>query len=94
MHRDPRYFAAPQAFNPDRWADGLKSRLPRYAYFPFGAGPRLCIGNAFATMEATLVLASLAQRFHLELVPGHPVVAETLPTLRPKYGLRMVYHRR
>ncbi len=94
MHRDPRYFADPAAFNPDRWADGLADRLPRYAYFPFGGGPRLCIGHAFATMEATLVLAAVAQRFRLELLPGHPVVAETLPTLRPKYGLRMVVRRR
>lgn len=94
MHRDPRYFVDPEAFNPDRWADGLASRIPRYAYFPFGGGPRLCIGHAFATMEATLVLASVAQRFHLELASSYPVVAETLPTLRPKSGLRMVVHRR
>lgn len=94
MHRDPRYFADPELFNPDRWATDLSSRLPRYAYFPFGGGPRQCIGNTFATMEATLVLATVAQRFRLALVPDHPVVAEEIPTLRPKYGLRMVIHRR
>jgi cytochrome P450 len=94
MHRDSRYFADPDAFHPDRWADGLANRIPRYAYFPFGGGPRLCIGNSFATMEATLILASVAQQFHLELLPGHPVIPEMIPTLRPKYGLRMVVHRR
>lgn len=90
MHRDPRYFADPEVFKPDRWADGLASRLPRYAYFPFGGGPRLCIGKSFATMEAILVLAVVAQRFRLELLRGQRVVAEELPTLHPKFGLRMV----
>lgn len=90
MHRDPRYFAEPEAFRPDRWADGLAERLPRFAYFPFGGGPRLCIGHAFATMEATLVLVTIAQRWRLERVPGHRVVAEMIPTLRPKEGVRMV----
>jgi cytochrome P450 len=94
MHRDARYFVDPEVFDPNRWADGLASRLPRYAYFPFGGGPRLCIGKSFATMEAILVLASVAQRFRLELLPGHPVVAEEIPTLRPKYGLRVVVHAR
>jgi cytochrome P450 len=94
MHRDPRYFADSDAFNPDRWADGLASRLPRYAYFPFGGGPRLCIGKSFATTEAILVLAAIAQRYRLELLPGHRVVAEAIPSLRPKFGLPMVVHRR
>lgn len=90
MHRDPRYFADPEAFRPDRWADGFAERLPRFAYFPFGGGPRLCIGHAFATMEATLILVTVAQQWRLESVPGHPVVAEMIPTLRPKDGVRMV----
>lgn len=94
IQRDPRYFADPDAFNPARWADGLASRIPRFAYFPFGGGPRICIGNSFAIMEATLVLAAIAQRFRLEMVPGHPVVPEMIPTLRPKYGMKMVVHRR
>lgn len=94
MHRDVRYFADPEVFNPDRWADGLARRIPRYTYFPFGGGPRLCIGRSFATMEVVLVLASVAQHFQLELLPGHPVVAEEIPTLHPKYGLRMIVHRR
>jgi len=90
MHRDPRYFADPDEFNPDRWTDGLAERIPRFAYFPFGGGPRLCIGNSFATMEMTLILATVAQRFRLSLAPGHPVVPEMIPTLRPKHGMRMV----
>jgi cytochrome P450 len=94
MHRDPRFFADPERFDPDRWADDLANRLPRFAYFPFGGGPRLCIGKSFATMEAILVLAEVAQRFRLELLPGHRVVAEEVPALRPKFGLRMVVRRR
>ncbi len=92
MHRDPRYFDDPEAFRPERWQDGLAKRLPKYAYFPFGGGPRVCIGNGFALMEATLALATIAQRFHLDLAPGHPVETETYFTLRPKHGMRMVVH--
>jgi cytochrome P450 len=94
MHRDPRYFVDPDVFNPDRWADGLASRLPPYAYFPFGGGSRLCIGKSFALMEAILVLASVVPRYRLELLAGHPVVAEPIPTLHPKFGLPMVLHAR
>lgn len=85
--RDPRWFADPLAFRPERWGEESVSRLPKYAYFPFGGGPRLCIGNYFATMEAVLVLATVAQRFRLHLVPGQTI--ELLPTvaLRPKHGL-------
>jgi cytochrome P450 len=94
MHRDPRYFDAPDAFDPDRWADGLAHRLPRYAYFPFGGGPRLCIGRSFATLEALLVLATVASRYRLALRPGHPVLAEPIPALRPKFGMRMIVRAR
>jgi cytochrome P450 len=90
MHRDPRYFDDPEAFRPERWQDGLAKRLPKYAYFPFGGGPRVCIGNSFALMEATLVLATIVQRFHLDLAPGHPVETETYFTLRPTHGMKMV----
>ena len=89
MHRDPRYFDEPEAFRPDRWADGLAKRLPKFAYFPFGGGPRLCIGNAFATMEATLLLATLIQRFRFQLVPRARVVPFPSVTLRPRRGLHM-----
>jgi cytochrome P450 len=63
-------------------------RLPRFAYFPFGGGPRQCIGNSFALMEATLLLATIAQRFRIRLVPGHRVVPMPSITLRPRYGIR------
>jgi cytochrome P450 len=59
LHRDPRFFDDPEAFRPERWMDGLAKRLPRYAYFPFGGGPRVCIGTSFAQMAATLVLATV-----------------------------------
>ena len=72
VHRDPRYFEEPERFNPNRWADGLAKRLPRYAYFPFGGGQRVCIGNTFALMELPLVLATIAQRFRFSLPPGLP----------------------
>jgi cytochrome P450 len=89
VHRDARYFEAPDTFRPERWADGLAKRLPRFAYFPFGGGPRACIGNAFATMEAALVLAALAQRYRFVLAPGHRVRPRASITLRPRSGVKM-----
>jgi cytochrome P450 len=94
MHRDPRWFDAPEEFRPERWEDGLAKRLPRFAYFPFGGGPRQCIGNTFALMEATLVLATIAQRFRFRLVEGHPVVPLASITLRPRHGIRAVLEAR
>ncbi len=88
MHRDPRYFADPQKFDPDRWLPEKSQKLPRFAYFPFGGGPRQCIGNSFAMMEATLLLATIAQRFHFRAVSGHPIVTVPSFTLRPKHGIR------
>ncbi|MGH9502391.1 MAG: cytochrome P450 [Terriglobales bacterium] len=89
LHRDPRFFDQPEHFNPDRWTAELMQKLPRFAYFPFGGGPRLCIGASFAVMEANLLLAAIAQRFQLRLVPGHPVATLPSITLRPKHGMRM-----
>jgi cytochrome P450 len=89
LHRDPRYFDDPESFRPERWADGLAKRLPKFAYFPFGGGPRLCIGNAFAMMEATLLLTTLMQRFRFQLSPRARVVPFPSVTLRPRYGLEM-----
>jgi cytochrome P450 len=94
VHRDVRWFNEPEAFRPERWADDLIRRLPRFAYFPFGGGPRQCIGNTFATMEATLILAAVAQRFHLALVPGQRVTPTPYITLRPEPGIRMRLERR
>jgi cytochrome P450 len=90
VHRDPRYFEEPLAFRPERWADDLARRLPRYAYFPFGGGPRICIGNSFAQMEAMLILATIARRFHLERATAEPVVPEPTITLRPRGGVPMI----
>ena len=89
MHRDPRYFPEPTRFHPARWTDSFERDLPRFAYFPFGGGPRLCIGAAFATMEATLVLAILARRFRFHVDPTCEVVPQPSITLRPKNGLRL-----
>jgi cytochrome P450 len=89
MHRDSRFFADPDRFNPDRWTPELKAELPKFAYFPFGAGPRQCIGESFAWMELVLVIATIAQQWKLRLVPGHPVVPQPLVTLRTKHGMRM-----
>jgi cytochrome P450 len=89
LHRDARFFGHPHQFDPDRWTPGNAPDLPRFAYFPFGGGPRLCIGASFALMEANLLVASIAQRFQLRLVPGHPVAARPGITLRPRHGMPM-----
>jgi cytochrome P450 len=94
--RDARFFPDPEAFDPERWReDPVRSgKVPRFAYFPFGAGPRVCVGASFAMMEAMLLLAMIMQRFHLDLVPGHPVEPLASVTLRPKHGIRVVVRRR
>jgi cytochrome P450 len=89
VHRDPRLFDAPEEFRPERWLDGLESRLHPYAYFPFGGGPRRCIGQIFALMEAALVAATVAQKFRFSEPEGVSVVPEPLVTLRAKGGLPM-----
>ena len=89
MQRDGRFFDDPEAFRPERWLDGLEDRLPAGAYFPFGDGPRRCIGQNFALMEAVLVIATIAQKFQLQLVAGQKIVPEPLVTLRPRNGIRM-----
>jgi cytochrome P450 len=94
VHRDARHYADPSRFNPDRWMPELRASLPQFAYFPFGGGPRRCIGESFAWMELMLMVATLAQRWRFELVPGHPVVTQPLVTLRAKHGMKMVAHRR
>jgi cytochrome P450 len=94
MHRDPRYFDDPESFRPERWLDGLENRLPAGAYFPFGDGPRRCIGQGFALLESALVLATIAQKYRFQLIPGHPVIPEPLVTLRAKHGIRMTFHAR
>ena len=90
MHRDKRYYSEPLVFDPDRWKPELRDTRPQFAYFPFGGGPRRCIGEGFAWMEGILVLATLAQRWKLHLVPHHPVALKPVVTLRPKHGMKMV----
>jgi cytochrome P450 len=94
MHRDARYYDDPDAFRPERWIEGLAARLPAGAYFPFGDGPRRCIGQGFALLESALVIAAIAQKFRFELMPGTAVVPEPLVTLRPKNGISMKFHAR
>ena len=90
VHRDGRFFEEPETFRPGRWLDGSTEGLPRFAYFPFGGGPRLCIGSGLAKMEAVLVLATVARRFRLEPVPGRRPVPKPSITLRPDGGVAMV----
>ena len=94
VQRDPRWFEEPEAFRPERWEGERARRLPRYAYFPFGGGPRQCIGQGFAMMEASLLLTAIAQRFRLTLVPGQRVTPTPYVTLRPEPGIRMLLARR
>jgi cytochrome P450 len=93
-HRHPRYFALPDAFRPERWLDGLARRLPRFAYFPFGGGPRVCIANALVRTHLTLVLATIAQRCVLRPRPGHVAIADPAIGLGMRGGLPVSVARR
>src|SRR6266567_3806058 len=88
-HRDARFFPDPMRFDPERFTSEARSRRTKLTYFPFGAGVRQCIGESFAWMEGVLLLATIAQKWKLKLVPGHKVEPEPLITLRPKFGMRM-----
>ncbi len=89
MHRDKRFFAEPEQFDPERWANDFEQQLPRGVYFPFGDGPRVCIGRSFAMMEAVLILATIAQRFNLNLVTEQSIGLQPSFTLRPKHGIQV-----
>jgi cytochrome P450 len=94
VHHDPRWYPDPWRFVPDRWrADAVASR-PKNSYFPFGAGPRMCVGEDFAWMEGILVLATIARHWRLRLVPGHRVALQPRITLRPRHGIAMTAERR
>jgi cytochrome P450 len=90
IHRDPRWFPHPERFTPERFTAEAKAARPKFAYFPFGGGGRQCIGESFALMEATLALATIAQRWRLALVPGQKIALQPKITLRPKGGIRAV----
>lgn len=94
MHRDPRYYPDPGRFDPQRWNPENRAKVPKFAYFPFGGGPRGCIGQSYALQEAMLVIATLAQHWRMRLAPGHPVELRPLINLRPRHGMRMALERR
>ena len=94
MHHDPRYFPEPGRFDPERWSPEARETRPQFSYFPFGGGPRRCIGEGFAWMEGILLIACLAREWQMRLVPNHPVELKPVITLRPKHGMRMIATRR
>ncbi len=93
-HRHPDFWEEPEEFLPERFGPDGDAGRPKYSYFPFSEGPRQCIGNSFATMEAKLILATVAQGYRLHLVPGHPVEPEPSFTLKPRYGMPMTLEER
>lgn len=94
VHRDSRWFAEPQQFDPERWTDEFERTLPRFAFFPFGGGPRACIGQGFAMTEAMLVLATLCRRFSFSPDPGYRLELRPTLTLRPKENVRLTIRKR
>jgi cytochrome P450 len=94
LQRDERFFTEPERFHPERWTPAFKASLLPFAYFPFGGGARRCIGESFAWMELILVMSTLAQRWRMRLVPGHPVAPQPVVTLRIKNGLKMTLEAR
>jgi cytochrome P450 len=89
MHRDPRFYDAPEQFRPDRWLEERYKSAPRFSYFPFGGGPRICIGASFAMTEAVLVLATIAPRWQMRLVSEAPPDPVPGITLRPRNGVKV-----
>ena len=89
MHHNARYYPDPFKFDPERWTPQNREARPKFSYFPFGGGPRVCIGEGFAWMEGVLLLAAIAQKWQMRLEAGHRVELRPLITLRPKYGMRM-----
>jgi len=94
MHHNELYYPEPFKFDPERWLPEARAARPKYSYFPFGGGPRLCIGEQFAWMEGILIIATLGQRWKLRRTTSQPVGLQPLITLRPRNGLRMVLERR
>jgi len=93
-HRDSRFFSEPNKFIPERWSSGMKFNLHKFAFFPFGGGSRICMGEPLAWMEGILLLVTILRHWKMELLPEHPVVLSPLITLRPKYGMKMIVKRR
>jgi cytochrome P450 len=89
MHHNPKYYEQPEQFNPDRWTEEFKSHLPRFSYFPFGGGIRGCIGEPFAWIEGILIIATIAQKWTMRLVPSQRIKLDPAITLRPRHGMKM-----
>jgi cytochrome P450 len=94
MHHDPRYFPDPFRFDPDRWTPEARASRPQFSYFPFGGGPRRCIGEGFALTESVMVLATLAQNWRPRYTSNEAVALQPLSSLRPKNGMPMVLETR
>lgn len=94
IHRDPRFHPDPEKFDPRAWDKHVQGQQSKYEYFPFSRGPRACIGEPFAWMQGSVVLATIAQSWRVKLVPDHPVELLPLINLRPKHGMKMTLHRR
>lgn len=94
MHRNEEFWPEPEEFRPERFHPDEVAKRPRYSYFPFGGGPRVCLGNRFALMEAKIMMSMVLQRYRLSVMPGQDVVAEPMITLRPRNGIAMKLERR
>jgi cytochrome P450 len=94
LNYDARFYPDPQRFDPERWLAEARGTRPAYAFFPFGAGPRQCIGEGFAWTEGVLLIATIAQQWRMRHDPGHRVEVQAVVTLRPRYGMRMVLEKR
>jgi cytochrome P450 len=94
LQRHPAFWEHPARFDPERFTPARAAGRPRFAYFPFGGGPRRCIGQNLAMLEMLVILAMMAQTYELRLVPGHPVEPDALMTLRPRHGILMTLRRR
>ncbi|HEX6574768.1 MAG TPA: cytochrome P450 [Gemmatimonadaceae bacterium] len=94
VHRDERFFPDPERFDPGRWTPEAQAERPKFSYFPFGGGNRICIGEQFAWMEGVILIAALAQRWRMRLDPSQKVEVQPLITLRPRHGMRMTIERR
>ena len=94
VQRDARFFADPERFDPERWTPEAQASRPKFAYFPFGGGNRICIGEQFAWMEGVMLIAQLSQKWRMSLNPSARVEVQPLITLRPRHGMPMILERR